>query len=301
MDLKLAGHAAIVTGAGRGIGAEIARTLAREGCKVAVWDINGETAENTAGEIAASGREAFPIEGDIGDSDVANRNVRLAFERFGSLQILVNNAAIVRFAPIQDMTSWAWDEVIRVTLTGAFNCTRSIAPHFISAGYGRVINIASRVHLGDRDNAGYVAAKAGVIGLTRATALELAPYAVTANAIAPGLIATEGQRKIPGRKRFGDARKSAPQFSAMERPKTSRGLSHSSVPQRPVSLPASSSMSLEAAIPDDSRFDSSSKRFIDTIVHELLNADHRSETATIARGMNLPFAERPASTGGPDV
>jgi 3-oxoacyl-[acyl-carrier protein] reductase len=175
MDLKLAGHAAIVTGAGRGIGAEIARTLAGEGCKVAVWDINGETAEKTAREIAASCREAFAVEGDIGDSDVANRNVRLAFERFGSLQILVNNAAIVRFAPIQDMTSWAWDEVIRVTLTGAFNCTRSIAPHFVSAGYRRVINIASRVHLGDRDNAGYVAPKAGVIGLTRATALELLP------------------------------------------------------------------------------------------------------------------------------
>lgn len=164
---------------------------------MAVLDLDAKAAEAVAQRIVDNGGEALAIAADVTN----NASVLSAFEsiaaHWGGLHILVNNAGFSMDAPITKMTDEQWKKVIDVTLTGAFHCVRAAAPLLIAQQYGRIINMSSRAHYGDINKANYSAAKAGLIGMTKALSLELAPSGITVNAIAPGIIETERVRQLP--------------------------------------------------------------------------------------------------------
>ena len=189
---KLAGQAAIVTGAARGIGRAVAGRLAREGAAVMIADIALDRAREAAAEIEAAGTRAVAVAVDTGDRTSVDAMVAASLQAFGRLDILVNNAAIARSAAFLDQPPEEWDDHIRTNLTGVFHCSQAAARVMAAAGCGRIVSIASIAGMmGPIDFPAYGAAKAGVIGLTRAMALELADHGITANAIAPGPIDTE--------------------------------------------------------------------------------------------------------------
>ncbi|KKD08366.1 3-oxoacyl-ACP reductase [Streptomyces sp. WM6386] len=204
MSLPLEGLSAIVTGAGRGLGRAEALELARLGAAVVVNDYgqpgrdgSGEAsagpAEEVAAEIRAAGGKALAHTGDVSDFPQAQRLVQSAVEEFGKLDILVNNAGILRDRMVFSMTEQEWDSVIRVHLKGHFNTTRFAAAHWRERSkavggpvYGRIVNTSSEAFLaGSAGQPNYAAAKGGIVGLTTSTALALAKYGVTANAICP--------------------------------------------------------------------------------------------------------------------
>ena len=197
MDLGIKGHVAVVTGAGRGIGAATARMLAAEGALVAVWDRDAEPAAAVAAEIEAAGGTAMPITGSV--SVVADvEAVRSAvLDRFGTAHILVNNAGFAHIGPAVDTTDRQWSDVVDVHMGGAFHCVRAFAPAMIAQKYGRIVNISSLSVLGADRMAAYAAAKAGLLGLTRALMVELGPHNITVNAILPGYIRTERVKRSP--------------------------------------------------------------------------------------------------------
>jgi 3-oxoacyl-[acyl-carrier protein] reductase len=196
MDLGLKDKVALVTGGGNGIGAAICEALAAEGARVAVVDIDGDAAERVARQLRERDAQAVAIRTDITDeAQVAAMATSAA--SLGPVGILVNNAGFTRDTRVTKMTVDEWDSVVDVILKGAFLCTRALLLAMIDAGWGRVINISSRAHLGNRGQANYSAAKAGLIGFTRAMSLENARHGVTVNAVAPGLIDTEMVRKLP--------------------------------------------------------------------------------------------------------
>lgn len=197
MDLGLRDQIAVVTGAGQGIGAEIATALAEEGCQVAVWDRDAKSAETMAERIRKTGGAAFAVTGDVTQRATVNQVLAQIVERCKSVQILVNNAGFSLDSPFVDMSEQQWNSVIEVCLTGVFHCSQAVAPIMIGQRYGRIINISSRSALGDFSKANYVAAKAGVSGFTKALALELAKDEITVNAISPGFIRTERVLKSP--------------------------------------------------------------------------------------------------------
>jgi NAD(P)-dependent dehydrogenase (short-subunit alcohol dehydrogenase family) len=186
------GQAALVTGAGRGIGKAIALRLAEAGADVAVADINAEWAEATAEEIRALGRKAHTATADVRDYDQAQRLVAGTIAAFGKVDILVNNAGTSKSAPFLEITKEAWLAQLNVHMSGTFYCSQAAARDMRTRGYGRIVCIASVAGMmGPIDLAAYGAAKAGIIGLVRAMALELGDYGITANGIAPGPIDTE--------------------------------------------------------------------------------------------------------------
>ena len=197
MDLGLRDQVAVVTGAGRGIGAEIASALAEEGCRVAIWDRDAEPAEDVAERIRRAGGDAFAVVGDVTKRAEVDAAVAQILEHFKTIHILVNNAGFSMDAPFVEMSEKQWNSVIEVCLSGVFHCTQAIAPGMIGQHYGRIINISSRAQLGDLTKSNYVAAKAGVVGFTRALSLELAKDDITVNALAPGFIRTERAMKSP--------------------------------------------------------------------------------------------------------
>lgn len=197
MDLGLKSRVAIVTGAGSGIGACAARILAAEGVKVAVADIDQAKATASAEQILESGGIAMAVHADVTSAESVEAMVAAAVERFGDLHILVNNAGFTRDMHLTKMPESAWDAVVDVILKGAFLCAKAAMPHLIRHPHGRVINISSRAHLGNPGQANYSAAKAGLLGFTRALALEEGRYYVTVNAVAPGIIDTEMVRALP--------------------------------------------------------------------------------------------------------
>ncbi|MGI2327223.1 3-oxoacyl-[acyl-carrier-protein] reductase [Planococcus sp. YIM B11945] len=195
---NLTGKTAIVTGASRGIGAEIARKLASAGAKVVVnYSGSQEKAEAVVAEIQQNGGEAIAVKANVSDSEAVKAMADETMKAFGSIDILVNNAGITRDNLMMRMKDDEWDDVINTNLKGVFVCTKAVTRQMMKQRAGRIINIASIVGvMGNAGQANYVAAKAGVIGLTKTTARELASRNITANAIAPGFITTDMTDKL---------------------------------------------------------------------------------------------------------
>ena len=187
---KFDNRVAIISGAGRGIGAGIAARLASEGAAVAVLDLDGETASSSAEAITLKGGRAIGIAADVADEASVQAAVTRAVEEFGHLDIVVNNAGITRDNLLFKMSVEDFDTVLNVHLRGTFLLTKTAQKHLVDNGYGRVVNLSSRSALGNRGQANYSAAKAGIIGFTATAAIELGRFGITVNAIAPGFIDT---------------------------------------------------------------------------------------------------------------
>jgi 3-oxoacyl-[acyl-carrier protein] reductase len=197
MDLGLAGKTAIVTGAGNGIGAATAQRLTVEGANVVVCDINLDAAEAHAERLLQAGAKAVAIKANVTDAADVAAMVDKTVTQFGTVDILVNNAGLTRDMRITKMTEADWDIVVDVILKGSFLCTRAVMPHMSERKWGRIVNISSRAHLGNPGQANYSAAKAGIIGFTRAMSLEAGRHNITVNAVAPGIIRTAMIESLP--------------------------------------------------------------------------------------------------------
>ncbi len=182
---------AIVTGGARGIGATVSARLAEDGCQVAVLDLDQSSCAGTVETITALGGRAIAVGADVSDEDAVQAAVDRVSMELGAPNVLVNNAGITRDNLLFKMSTTDWDSVINVHLRGAFLMTRTVQRHMTEAGWGRIVNISSVSALGNRGQANYSAAKAGLQGFTKTLALELGRFGITANAIAPGFIATE--------------------------------------------------------------------------------------------------------------
>jgi len=189
---------ALVTGASRGIGAAIAGGLARAGARVGVnYRTRRDAAAQVVEAIAAAGGEAILVEGDISQEASAKAAVQAVVERWGRIDILVNNAGITRDRLLLRMTPEDWDQVLAVDLRGAFLCTKYAMPYLVRQRQGRIVNISSVVGIsGNPGQANYAAAKAGLIGFTKAVAREVASRNVTVNAVAPGFITTDMTQQL---------------------------------------------------------------------------------------------------------
>lgn len=182
---------AIVTGAARGIGAEVARRLASDGHAVAVLDLDEAACREVADAINAAGGKAIGVGVDVSDEEKVTAAVSRVAEELGPPTILINNAGIIRDNLLFKMTVSDWDSVMGVHLRGAFLMSREVQKYQTQEKWGRIVNLSSTSALGNRGQANYSAAKAGMQGLTKTLALELGRFGVTANAIAPGFIATD--------------------------------------------------------------------------------------------------------------
>jgi len=189
----LSNKVALVTGASRGIGRAIALDLAKNGASVAInYAGNEAKANEVVDEIKGNGGQAIAIKADVSDSDDVQQMVKEVIKEFGQLDILVNNAGITRDNLLMRMKDSEWDDVIDTNLKGVFLCTKAVTRQMMKQRNGRIINITSVVGVsGNPGQANYVAAKAGVIGLTKTTAKELASRNITVNAVAPGFITTD--------------------------------------------------------------------------------------------------------------
>jgi len=196
--MKLEGRVAFVTGAAQGIGRAIALALAEDGADVALGDLNLEKLEAVAREVEGLGRKAMALHLDVASSDSVQAAVAKVLEAWGKIDILVNNAGITKDNLLMRMKPQDWDAVLRVNLDGAYHCIRAVLPGMVKQRYGRIVNIASVVaQAGNAGQANYIASKAGLIGLTKAVAMEVGSRNITVNAVAPGFIATAMTEKLP--------------------------------------------------------------------------------------------------------
>jgi pyridoxal 4-dehydrogenase len=191
--MKLEGRVAIVTGAARGIGRAVAEKLHAEGAQVAVADLNGDGVAEVASKL-----DGLPIQIDVSREEDAARMAKETLERYGKIDVLVNAAAIVPFVAWDDVDFAYWRKIISTDLDGAYLVSRAVEGPMREAGYGRIVQIASNAFYAGTPNMGpYLAAKGGVVGLTRALATELGRYGITANAVAPGITRTEAVMESP--------------------------------------------------------------------------------------------------------
>ena len=188
------GRVAVVTGAARGIGAAIAQRLHRDGFAVAVLDLDESACTDTVEAIASDGGRALPVGVDVSSSTAVESAVARVADELGPPVVLVNNAGITRDNLLFKMTDDDWDSVMAVHLRGSFLMSRACQAHMTTAGWGRIVSLSSTSALGNRGQANYATAKAGIQGLTKTLAIELGRFGITANAIAPGFIVTEMTR-----------------------------------------------------------------------------------------------------------
>jgi 3-oxoacyl-[acyl-carrier protein] reductase len=195
--MSLSNRVAIVTGSGQGIGREIALMLAERGASVIVSDVNNDTAKSAAAEIEAKNGKGIAVPANVTIAAEVNKLVEQAISSFGHIDILVNNAGITRDGLLMRMSEADWDLVLTVNLKGAFICTQAVIRHMLRQRWGRIVNIASVVGvIGNAGQANYAASKAGLIGLTKTTAREVASRGITVNAVAPGFIDTGMTQKL---------------------------------------------------------------------------------------------------------
>jgi 3-oxoacyl-[acyl-carrier protein] reductase len=185
------GRVAIVTGAARGIGAATAARLAADGLAVAAVDLHEEACADTVKHITSAGGRALAVGADVADRSAVDLAVARVAEELGPPLVLVNNAGILRDNLLFKMTDEDWDAVMSVHLRGAFLMSRAVQGHMTAARWGRIVSLSSTSALGNRGQANYAAAKAGLQGFTKTLAIELGPFGVTANAVAPGFIVTD--------------------------------------------------------------------------------------------------------------
>ena len=199
MTTTTTSRTALVTGAARGIGAATARRLAADGHQVAVLDLREADAEATVAAIREAGGTALALGADVADEDAVTAAVVRVADELGPPTVLVNNAGILRDNLLFKMSVDDWDAVLSVHLRGAFLVSRAVQQHQVAARWGRVVNLSSTSALGNRGQANYAAAKAGMQGLTKTLAIELGPFGVTVNAVAPGFIETDMMRAVAER------------------------------------------------------------------------------------------------------
>lgn len=188
---KFDGRVTIVTGGSRGIGAGVATKFAEEGSKVALFDVNEGALEETAKELQSKGYEVSTHVTNVADSEQVNKSVQEVVDKFGKIDFLVNNAGVLRDNLLFKMSDDDWQLVMDVHLKGTFNCSRAAQKNMVENNFGRIVNISSTSALGNRGQANYSAAKAGLQGFTKTLAIELGRFGITTNAIAPGFIETE--------------------------------------------------------------------------------------------------------------
>jgi 2-hydroxycyclohexanecarboxyl-CoA dehydrogenase len=196
--MSLKAKVAVVTGAGSGIGRGIAVRLARDEAAIGVWDLNADAAAETAKMITDAGGQAIAVTADCADQAAIRDAAAKTRAAFGPITILVNNAGIAPFIPYMEIPDEVWDRVIRINLKGPHLCCREVIPDMLAAGWGRIINItSSSTQSGSVNQAHYVASKGGLLGLTKALALEFAPTGITVNMVPPGFIDTPMLRASP--------------------------------------------------------------------------------------------------------
>jgi 3-oxoacyl-[acyl-carrier protein] reductase len=196
--MSLNGRIAVVTGAAQGIGRACALVLAEAGADVALADLNIGQLEAVAKEVEAMGRKAMVLNLNVSNAESVKAGISKVLEAWKKIDILVNNAGIVRDNLLMRMKDEDWDAVLRVNLDGAYHCIKEVLPGMVRQRYGRIVNLASVVaQAGNAGQANYIASKAGVIGLTKAVATEVARRNITVNAVAPGFIATPMTEKLP--------------------------------------------------------------------------------------------------------
>ncbi len=191
----------LITGAGQGIGAAITRRFAEQGAKLALVDVNAEQLKQLTDSLKDYDVEILPLSADVSNKEQVGQLVRQVVEKFGRIDVLINNAGIIRDNLISNISEQDWDQVLDVNLKGAFLCCQAVFPTLKTQRYGKIVNIVSRAWLGSIGQANYTASKGGLVSLTRSLALEFARFQINVNAVAPGAIDSPMTQGLPAEAR----------------------------------------------------------------------------------------------------